>query len=67
MQAGHFNDFVFVSLLRGAILRAVMDAGASGLSEDAFGLRVARALGLLLQNNEARSHWLKESEAGAVA
>ena len=27
LQAGHFNDFVFVSLLRGAMLRAVVDAG----------------------------------------
>ncbi len=27
LQAGHFNDFLFVSLLRGAILRAVIDTG----------------------------------------
>lgn len=30
LQAGHFNDFLFVSLLRGAILRAVLDAGDEG-------------------------------------
>ena len=27
LQAGHFNDVLFVSLLRGALLRAVLDAG----------------------------------------
>ena len=34
LQAGHFNDFLFVSLLRGAILRAVLDAGDEGITED---------------------------------
>ena len=33
LQAGHFNDFLFVSLLRGAILRAVLDAGDDGIAE----------------------------------
>lgn len=45
LQAGHFNDFLFVSLLRGAILRAVLDAGADGMAEDEFGLRIVKALG----------------------
>ena len=44
LQAGHFNDFLFVSLLRGAILRAVLDEGSYGLREEEFGLRVVRAL-----------------------
>ena len=42
LQAGHFNDFLFVSLLRGAILRAVLDAGEEGMAEDEFGIRVVR-------------------------
>ena len=42
LQAGHFNDYLFVSLLRGAILRAVLDAGDDGLAEDEFGLRVVK-------------------------
>lgn len=66
LQAGHFNDFLFVSLLRGGILRAVLDAGADGLSEDEFGLRVARALGFTAANKAARVHWMLEPEAGAV-
>ncbi|MDI9847635.1 DEAD/DEAH box helicase [Rhodoblastus sp. 17X3] len=66
LQAGHFNDYLFVSLLRGAILRAVLDAGESGMTEDEFGLRVVRALGFTAANKEARIHWMLDHEAGAV-
>jgi Lhr-like helicase len=66
LQAGHFNDFLFVSLLRGAILRAVLDAGDDGLTEDEFGLRVVRALGFTAVNRDARVHWMLDPEAGAV-
>lgn len=66
LQAGHFNDFLFVSLLRGAILRAVLDAGDDGLTEDEFGLRIVRALGFTAANRDARIHWMLDSEAGAV-
>ncbi|NIA71261.1 DEAD/DEAH box helicase [Pelagibius litoralis] len=66
LQAGHFNDFLFVSLLRGAILRAVLDADDSGLTEDEFGLRVLKALGFTASNKEARIHWMLDPEAGAV-
>ena len=45
LQAGHFNDFLFVALLRAAILAAVRKAGAAGLSEtnsaEAFRPRLA--------------------------
>ncbi|MFY7837058.1 MAG: hypothetical protein ACOVQ0_12345, partial [Novosphingobium sp.] len=64
LQAGHFNDFLFVSLLRGAILRAVVDAGEEGLSEEDFGLRVVRALGFTAANKDARIHWMLDPEAG---
>jgi len=66
LQAGHFNDFLFVSLLRGAILRAVLDAGDDGMTEDEFGLRVVKALGFTASNKEARIHWMLDPEAGAV-
>ncbi|WP_375210992.1 DEAD/DEAH box helicase [Hyphococcus sp.] len=66
LQAGHFNDFLFVSLLRGAILRAIIDAGEAGISEDEFGLRVTRALGFIATNKDARGHWMADPEAGAV-
>jgi len=66
LQAGHFNDFLFVSLLRGAILRAVLDAGDDGMTEDEFGLRVVKALGFTASNKEARIHWMLDPDAGAV-
>lgn len=66
LQAGHFNDYLFVSLLRGAILRAVLDAGEDGLTEDEFGLRVVKALGFTASNKDARIHWMLDPEAGAV-
>lgn len=66
LQAGHFNDYLFVSLLRGAILRAVIDAGSDGIAEDEFGLRVVKALGFTTSNKEARIHWMLDPEAGAV-
>ncbi|MFN6952604.1 MAG: helicase-related protein, partial [Albidovulum sp.] len=66
LQAGHFNDYLFVSLLRGAILRAVIDAGPDGMAEDEFGLRVVKALGFTASNKDARIHWMLDPEAGAV-
>ena len=66
LQAGHFNDFLFVSLLRGSILRAVLDAGQEGLRDDEFGLRVQRALGFTASNKPLRVEWMLNPEAGAV-
>ncbi|MCY4172713.1 MAG: DEAD/DEAH box helicase [Cyanobacteria bacterium MAG CAR3_bin_5] len=66
LQAGHFNDFLFVSLLRGATLRAVLDAGNDGISEDKFGLGLVKALGFTAANKAARIHWMLEPDAGAV-
>ena len=65
LQSGHFNDFLFVSLLRGAILRAIIDAGATGLTEDEFGLKVVRALGFTSANTEeTRAHWMLDPASG---
>ncbi len=66
LQAGHFNDFLFVSLLRGAILRAIIDAGEYGLRDDEFGIRVQRALGFTASNKAGRMHWMLNPEAGVV-
>ena len=66
LQAGHFNDFLFVGLLRGAILRAVLDSGEDGITEDEFGLRVVKALGFTADNKDARLHWMLDPDAGAV-
>lgn len=46
LQAGHFNDFVEVGLLRSALHRAVAQAGAAGLHHDELVQRVFDALAL---------------------
>ncbi|MBZ0238284.1 MAG: DEAD/DEAH box helicase [Deltaproteobacteria bacterium] len=49
LQAGHFNDFVEIGLLRSALLRAVMDAGPDGLMHDQLARGVFRQLSLPLE------------------
>ncbi|MDP8924050.1 MAG: DEAD/DEAH box helicase [Chloroflexota bacterium] len=44
LQAGHFNDFVEVGVLRAALHRAARDAGADGLRHDELAQRVFDAL-----------------------
>jgi superfamily II DNA/RNA helicase len=60
LQAGHFNDFIFVSLLRGAILRAVRHAGEKGLTDVRFGEAVRKALGFDLEEQSRLSDWMAE-------
>lgn len=45
LQAGHFNDFVFVCLLRAAVYRALSEVGEQGLEDKDIGGAVVRALG----------------------
>ncbi|MFW6721964.1 protein kinase domain-containing protein [Streptomyces sp. MAR4 CNY-716] len=46
LQAGHFNDFVQVTELRGALYRAAVDAGQDGIQHEELTSRVANALAL---------------------
>ncbi|WP_173265625.1 protein kinase domain-containing protein [Streptomyces pacificus] len=46
LQAGHFNDFVQITQLRGALYRAALDAGEDGLHHEDLAARVGDALGL---------------------
>ncbi|MBE9010914.1 DEAD/DEAH box helicase [Pseudanabaenaceae cyanobacterium LEGE 13415] len=48
LQAGHFNDFIEVGLLRAALYRAVELAGANGLRHEEVAQRVFDALNLPL-------------------
>ena len=66
LQAGHFNDFLFVALLRAATLAAVRAAGPDGLSEDEFGRRLQSALGFTAGNRERRQEWMLDPEAKGV-
>ncbi len=49
LQAGHFNDFVEVGLLRAALYRAVVAAGPAGLSHERLAAQVFAALNLPLE------------------
>ncbi|TXK38190.1 DEAD/DEAH box helicase [Nonomuraea sp. C10] len=48
LQAGHLNDFVQVTQVRGALYRAARSAGEEGLQHDEVAQRVAKALDLPL-------------------
>ncbi|MHB8290503.1 MAG: DEAD/DEAH box helicase, partial [Acidimicrobiales bacterium] len=58
LQAGHFNDFVAVGLLRSGLCRAVEEAGEGGLRHDNLAQAVFSKLGLNFEdyasNPEAR-------------
>ncbi|MEV1022008.1 protein kinase [Streptomyces sp. NPDC050264] len=46
LQAGHFNDFVQITELRGALYRAAVDAGPDGIPHEELTSRVSNALAL---------------------
>ncbi len=46
LQAGHFNDFVEVSLLRSSVYKAVVKADDDGLAHDELAQRVFKAMNL---------------------
>ena len=60
LQAGHFNDFLFVSLIRAGFLGAVEIAGPNGLRSDELGAAQQRALGFDRPAPEIRTEWLQE-------
>ncbi len=49
LQAGHFNDFVEITLLRSGLWRAIAQAGSTGLRHDELTARVFDALALPLE------------------
>ncbi len=67
LQAGHFNDFLFVSLLRAATLAAVRKEEVEGLAEEDFGRRVQRALGFTAANQGCGQEWMLDPEARGPA
>ncbi|MCE5254123.1 MAG: DEAD/DEAH box helicase [Actinomycetia bacterium] len=55
LQAGHFNDFVEVGLLRSALYRAAEEAGKAGIRHDQLTQKVFDALELPLEQYAADS------------
>lgn len=71
LQAGHFNDFTFVSLLRSAFRRAVADAGVEGLGDVRLGRAIMETLGFARElepgEEPERTHlreWLANPDVG---
>ena len=60
LQAGHFNDFLFVSLVRAGFLGALQDAGSNGLRSDELGIAQQRTLGFDRSDPKIRAEWLLE-------
>ena len=60
LQSGHFNDFLFASLIRAAFLGALDAAGEKGLRSDELGASQQRALGFDRPTPELRAEWLLE-------
>ena len=60
LQAGHFNDFLFVSLVRAGFLGALQEAGSKGLRSDELGVAVQRTLGFDRSEAQIRAEWLLE-------
>ncbi len=60
LQSGHFNDFLFVSLIRAGFLGALRNAGANGLRSDELGIAQQRTLGFDRADAQIRAEWLLE-------
>lgn len=60
LQAGHFNDFLFVSLIRAGFLGALQTAGHNGLRSEELGAAAQRALGFDRAEKDLRAEWLQE-------
>jgi len=67
LQAGHFNDFIEIGLLRSALYKAVLDAGANGVPHDALPEKVFQSLKLPLdlyaRDPQVRFQALKDTQA----
>jgi superfamily II DNA/RNA helicase len=66
LQAGHFNDFIEVGLLRTAVYQAVQAAGPTGIRHDELAQRIFEALDLPLalyaSNPEVKFKQKQETE-----
>jgi superfamily II DNA/RNA helicase len=67
LQAGHFNDFLFVSLIRAGFLGALEAAGSAGLRANQLGDAQVRALGFDQLTPELRVEWLLEPDLRGFA
>lgn len=55
LQAGHLNDFVEVSMLRGALYKALLSAGANGITHDILPQKVFESLTIPFEEYTGKS------------
>lgn len=74
LQAGHFNDFIFVSLLRSAMLAALDEAGDEGIGRHEIGIALQKALGFdraipagVVPTESHRASWMADPDQGPGA
>ncbi len=67
LQAGHFNDFVQVGLLRGALRRAILEAGEGGIGADRIAEEVLAKTGLAFTDYSGMKASLESLPAGKAA
>ncbi len=60
LQAGHFNDFLFVSLVRAGFLGALDAAGTKGLRSSELGQAQQQSLGFDLPSPQVKVEWLQD-------
>jgi superfamily II DNA/RNA helicase/very-short-patch-repair endonuclease len=58
LQAGHFNDFIMILLLRGALLAALKANDGQKLADATISQEVFRSLGFATDDNEIRREYL---------
>ena len=58
LQAGHFNDVVFVSLLRAAVYSALRQADVDGIDDGKIGEAIQNALGFRKEAQSTFEDWL---------
>lgn len=67
LQAGHFNDFIEVGILRAALYKAAADADIAGITHDELPEKVFRSLSLPValyaKDPEVRFQALKDTQA----
>jgi hypothetical protein len=66
LQAGHFNDFLFVCLIRAGFLGALEAAGPEGLRSEMLGQAQLKALGLDRKEEATRAEWLNDPSIKGV-
>lgn len=67
LQAGHFNDFLQILLLRSALLHAVRVANDGFLTDSSIAVEVFKALGFDTDDTRIRGEYLQEPEAKGIA